>query len=65
MHGGVEYQKRSEFKVRIYRFGLKPSDAIHVATMKKAGTAEIVSEDRDFDKIDWVKRIWIDKDIRI
>ncbi len=48
--------------MRKLNYGLKPSDAIHVATMKKAGTAEIVSEDRDFDKIDWVKRIWIGKD---
>ena len=57
--GFEEYEVMKEIMLR---FGLKPSDAIHVATMKKAGTAEIVSEDRDFDRIDWLKRIWIGKD---
>ena len=40
-------------------YGLKPSDAIHVGVMKTNGIELIVSEDKDFDKIEGVKRTWI------
>jgi len=39
---------------------LKPSDAIHIASMGKSGAKHIVSEDEEFDKIPWIKRIWLD-----
>lgn len=38
---------------------LKPSDSLHIAVMKKNGIAAIASEDRDFDRIPGIKRIWI------
>jgi predicted nucleic acid-binding protein len=41
------------------KYGLKPSDAIHVASMKKAGVGYIVSEDPGFDRVDWIKRVWL------
>jgi predicted nucleic acid-binding protein len=37
--------------------GLNPRDAIHAATMKTQGAKEIVSEDADFDRVPWIKRI--------
>ncbi|MEM2494139.1 MAG: type II toxin-antitoxin system VapC family toxin [Nitrososphaerota archaeon] len=40
-------------------YNLKPSDAIHLATMEKVGIKNIVTEDEDFDKVKEVKRIWL------
>lgn len=39
--------------------GLKPRDAFHVAVMEEFGIKEIVSNDADFDKVTWIKRIEI------
>jgi len=41
------------------KYNLKPSDAIHLATMEKAGVTNIVTEDQEFDRIPGIKRIWI------
>ncbi len=43
------------------RYRIKPSDAIHLACMEKAGITNIASEDEEFDKIKEIKRIWIPK----
>jgi len=43
----------------LLKYGLKPSDAIHLATMEKAGINNVVSEDREFDKVKEIKRIWV------
>jgi predicted nucleic acid-binding protein len=40
------------------RYSLKPSDALHAATVKRYRLDAIVSEDRDFDKAG-IKRIWL------
>ncbi|EDN70633.1 hypothetical protein BGP_2176 [Beggiatoa sp. PS] len=37
--------------------GLKPRDAIHAATLRQNGYNHILSADKDFDRIDFVKRI--------
>ncbi len=39
---------------------LKPSDALHVASMKTNGITVIASEDDEFDKIKELQRIWIE-----
>ncbi|MBI4181772.1 MAG: type II toxin-antitoxin system VapC family toxin [Candidatus Aenigmarchaeota archaeon] len=36
---------------------LRPRDAIHAATMKAFGLHEIATDDRDFDKVDWITRV--------
>lgn len=36
---------------------VKSRDAIHAATMKSEGINTIMSYDRDFDKINWIKRM--------
>ncbi|MEM3108875.1 MAG: type II toxin-antitoxin system VapC family toxin [Candidatus Bathyarchaeia archaeon] len=41
------------------KYDLKPRDAFHVAVMKSLGVNEIVSDDPDFDRIEWIKRIKI------
>lgn len=38
---------------------LKPSDALHVAVMLNNGIKTVVSEDRDFDRVGDVRRVWI------
>ena len=37
----------------------KPSDAIHYGVMKAHGVNEIVTEDRDFESLPGVRRIWL------
>ena len=53
-----DYELMKEFMLK---YNLKPSDALHVASMRRFKANYIVSEDPDFDKIEWVKRIWIGK----
>jgi len=44
----------------LLKYGLKPSDAIHLATMEKAGVNHIVTEDEEFNRVEEVKRIWLE-----
>ena len=46
-------------------YNLKPSDALHVASMKRNNIQHIVSEDGDFDALPWIKRVWLDTGNRI
>lgn len=41
------------------KYDLKPSDAIHLATMEKVGVAHIVTEDEEYDKVEEVRRVWL------
>lgn len=43
------------------KYDIKPSDAIHLATMEKKSIAHIVSEDEEFDRIKEIRRIWLSK----
>jgi len=38
--------------------GIDFVDALTLRTMKKNNVNEIYSNDRDFDRVEWVKRIW-------
>jgi predicted nucleic acid-binding protein len=42
------------------RYDVKPSDAIHLATMDKMGITSIVSEDEELDAVKGKRRIWLD-----
>jgi len=44
----------------LMRYHLKPSDALHFATMKKLGTIHIATEDREFDRVEETRRIWLE-----
>lgn len=41
----------------IEQYGLKPRDAFHAAMMKENKLTEIVTDDEDFNRVEWVKRI--------
>lgn len=44
----------------LQRYDLKPSDALHLATMKKVGITHIATEDKEFDRVKETKRIWLE-----
>ena len=46
-------------KRAITTYGLRPSDALHVASMEKVGAVRIASEDQVFDKVPSLKRTWL------
>ena len=39
------------------KIGISPYDCVHVATMRKLGITEILSADKDFDKISGIRRV--------
>ena len=55
--GAGEFEKASEI-LRSHR--VRPSDALHLGAMAVNGITSIVSEDREFDGIEGVKRIWLE-----
>jgi len=56
----IDQEDYSRMKKFVMHYGMKPSDALHVSTMIKAKTDCIITEDRDFDKIRWIRRVWVD-----
>ena len=54
--GEDEYLASKEF---LSRYNLKPSDALHLGVMKVNGIEVIVSEDKEFDKVGEVERLWM------
>ncbi|MGB9718537.1 MAG: type II toxin-antitoxin system VapC family toxin [Thermoproteota archaeon] len=58
----IEEEDFKPIEKHLVSYDLKPSDAIHLATMEKAGVSSIVSEDEEFDKVKEVKRIWLNTD---
>lgn len=40
-------------------YGIKPSDALHLATMSLNGIGKIASEDKELDKVKEIERIWL------
>lgn len=53
-----DYKRMKEFMLN---YDLKPSDALHVSTMSKTKTSYIISEDGEFDRVEWVRRVWLGK----
>ncbi len=43
----------------ILSFHLKPSDALHAATMKSHKITSIASEDAEFDRVPGIRRLWL------
>jgi uncharacterized protein len=37
--------------------GISPYDCLHAAVMKKNGLSEIISADKEFEKVPWMKRL--------
>lgn len=55
----LDYMDYDAMKEVITKHGLKPSDALHAASMRRKGTVYIASEDEEFDKIPWIRRVWL------
>ena len=53
-----EYNYATEM---ITKHNLKPSDALHIGAMMNNDIKVLVSEDREFDRISEVERIWIEQ----
>lgn len=55
----VDAKKGTMLKAQrlIEKYNLKPRDAIHAATAIQSGVKEIISEDKDFDRLDELKRV--------
>ena len=51
-----DYDKAKEL---ILQYNLKPSDAFHVAIMLNNSISKIISEDKDFDRIKKIERVWL------
>ncbi len=56
---GIGEDEYDTAKDTILQYGLKPSDALHVAVMVNNNISYIASEDGDFDKVDGIKRLWL------
>ncbi|WP_456452523.1 type II toxin-antitoxin system VapC family toxin [Thermococcus sp.] len=54
----LTFQDYLTAKEIILRYGLRPSDALHVAVIENNGLQAIVSEDENFDVLP-LKRLWI------
>lgn len=55
----LDYMDYDVMKEAISKYGLKPSDAFHIASMRRTRTVHIASEDEEFDKIKWIRRVWL------
>ena len=55
----LDYMDYDAMKEAITEYRLRPSDALHVASMRRTGAVYIASEDEEFDKIPWVRRVWL------
>jgi len=58
----LDEEDYKRLKELMLNYGLKPSDALHVSTMSKAKTSYIITEDGEFDSVEWIKRIWLGKE---
>jgi predicted nucleic acid-binding protein len=58
----LDEEDYKRLKELMLNYGLKPSDALHVSTMSKAKTSYIITEDGEFDSVEWIKRIWRGKE---
>ncbi|AEE93301.1 VapC-type toxin [Acidianus hospitalis W1] len=51
-----DYDKAKEIMLQ---YNLKPSDAFHVAIMLNNSISKIISEDKNFDRIKEIERLWL------
>ncbi|MCD6563992.1 MAG: type II toxin-antitoxin system VapC family toxin [Thermoproteales archaeon] len=56
--GENEYKKATEV---LKEHRVKPSDALHIATMILNGIQKVASEDNEYDDVNEITRIWIDR----
>lgn len=54
--GEEEYRQAARL---LLEYNVKPSDALHLAVALNNGIGLVVSEDRDFDRVPLVRRVWL------
>lgn len=54
----IEWNDFLEALDDVNKYAIEHVDALTLQTMKKHKITEIYSNDKDFDRVDWVKRIW-------
>jgi len=54
--GEDEYEIASKI---INKYNIKPSDALHIGAMKNNNINVIITEDKEFDKINDIERVWL------
>ena len=54
--GEEEYDNAEKILVE---YDLKPSDALHLGAMVNNNINLVISEDREFNKVPTIKRLWI------
>ncbi|MBS7645538.1 MAG: type II toxin-antitoxin system VapC family toxin [Candidatus Bathyarchaeia archaeon] len=56
---GISWKDVMEAVEDMNKYDLDLVDAITLQTMKKYGVKEIYTNDRDFDRVTWIRRIWM------
>jgi len=56
----LDSEDYASMKQTMLTYSLRPSDSLHIASVKKSQATYLVSEDKDFDKIPTIKRLWLD-----
>ncbi|MUM65959.1 PIN domain-containing protein [Acidianus infernus] len=51
-----DYEKAKDIMLK---YDLKPSDSFHVAVMLNNSISKIISEDKDFDRVKEIQRVWL------
>jgi len=46
-------------KTYLEKYSIKPSDALHLSSMEKKGIRSIVTEDKVFEKVEEIQRVWL------
>jgi len=56
----LDSEDYASMKQTMLKYNLRPSDSLLIASVKKSQATHLVSEDKDFDKIPTIKRVWVD-----
>ena len=54
----ISWEEMLDAVIDMEKYNLDFVDALILQTMKRNGIKEIYTNDKDFDRIDWVKRVW-------
>jgi len=56
---GVETKDLDKMLNNIRAFSLLPRDALHVAITQRLALTDVASDDKDFDRVEWLTRHWV------
>jgi hypothetical protein len=55
----VETSDLNQMFDNISAYSLLPRDALHLAVIQRMGLTDLVTDDRDFDRVSWLQRHWV------